>query len=111
MWRSRGIHELETRRRNFTRVMRRSRDLFLRRHHIVDAFFSALTISTITTPGTSMRQSFTASFIRNCVPAAAVGLMLMPPVTAAAATPEPNSAEQVEAAPPDVTVVDPHENG
>ncbi len=58
-----------------------------------------------------MRQSFTASFILNCVPAAAVGLMLMPPVTAAAATPEPSSAEQVEAAPSDVTVVDPHENG
>jgi len=58
-----------------------------------------------------MRQSFTASFIRNCVPAAAVGLMLMPPVTAAAATSEPNSAEQVEAAPSDVKVVDPHENG
>jgi len=35
----------------------------------------------------------------------------MPPVTAAAATSEPNSAEQVEAAPSDVKVVDPHENG
>src|ERR1700704_5557154 len=88
----------------------RRRELFRCRHHIVDAFFSALTISTISTPGTSMRQSFTASFIRNCVPAAAVGLMLMPPLTAAAPS-EPNSAEQVEAAPRDVNVVDPHENG
>ena len=58
-----------------------------------------------------MRQSFTASFFLNCVPAAAVGLMLMPPVTAAAATPEPNSTEQVEAGPSDVNVVDPHESG
>jgi hypothetical protein len=58
-----------------------------------------------------MRQSLAASFFLNCVPAAAVGLMLMPPVTAAAATPEPNSAEQVQAGPSDVTVIDPHENG
>jgi hypothetical protein len=58
-----------------------------------------------------MRQSFTASFFLNCVPAAAVGLMLMPPVTAAAAAPEPNSTEQVAAGPSDVNVVDPHENG
>jgi len=58
-----------------------------------------------------MRQSFATSFFLNYVPAAAVGLMLMPPVTAAAVTPEPNSAEQVEAVPSDVNVVDPHENG
>jgi hypothetical protein len=58
-----------------------------------------------------MRQSFTVSFFLNCVPAAAVGLMLMPPVTAAAATPEPNSTEQMEAGPSNVTVVDPHESG
>src|ERR1700704_3820082 len=89
----------------------RRRELFRCRHHIVDAFFSAFTISTMSTPGTSMRQSYAASFIRNCVPAAAVGLMLMPPVTAAGAPPEPNSAEQVEAAPSGVNVVDPHENG
>src|SRR6267143_4240380 len=89
----------------------RRRELFRCRHHIVDALFSPLTISTITTPGTSMRQSFTASFFLNCVPAAAVGLMLMPPVTAAAATPEPNSTEQMEAGPSNVTVVVPHESG
>src|SRR5882757_9517520 len=89
----------------------RRRELFRCRHHIVDAFFSALTISTISTPGTSMRQSYAASFIRNCVPAAAVGLMLMPPVTGAAVTPEPNSAEQTEAGPSNVNVVDPHESG
>jgi hypothetical protein len=58
-----------------------------------------------------MRQSFTASFFLNCVPAAAVGLMLMPPVMAVAVTPEPNSTEQVEAGPSDVNVVDPHESG
>lgn len=80
-------------------------------HHIVDAFFSALAISTTTTSGSSMRQSFAASFILNCVPAAAVGLMLMPPLTAAAAAPDLNSAGQVEAGPSDVNVIDPHENG
>jgi hypothetical protein len=37
--------------------------------------------------------------------------MLMPPVTAAAATPEPNSTEQVEAGPSEVNVVDPRESG
>ena len=58
-----------------------------------------------------MRQSFAASFFLNCVPAAAVGLMLMPPLTAAAAAPEPNSAKQVEAAPSDATVTEPNENG
>ena len=58
-----------------------------------------------------MRQSFAACFFLNCVPAAAVGLMLMPPLTVAAATPEPNSAEQVEGGPSDVKVVDPHETG
>jgi hypothetical protein len=58
-----------------------------------------------------MRQSFAASLFLNCVPAAAVGLMLMPPVTAAAAAPEPSPAEQVEAGPADVTVVDPQETG
>jgi hypothetical protein len=63
-----------------------------------------------------MRQSFAASFFLNWVPAAAVGLMLMPPLTAAAAAPEPNSPKQVEAAPPDATpsdaaVADPNENG
>jgi hypothetical protein len=78
----------------------------------VDAFFSALAISIISTPGTSkMGQSSTASFFLNCVPAAAVGLMLMPPVTAAAATPEPNSTEQVEASPSEVKVNDPVESG
>src|SRR5262249_42029949 len=46
-----------------------------------------------------------------CVPAAAVGLMLMPPLTAAAAAPEPNSAKQVEAAPSDATATEPNENG
>src|SRR5215475_5160992 len=86
------------------------RDLFFRRQHIVDAFFSALTISTISTPGSSMRQSLAASFFLNCVPAAAVGLMLMPPLTAAAAAPEPSSAKQVEAAPPDTKVTEPNEN-
>jgi len=58
-----------------------------------------------------MRQSFAASFFLNCVPAAAVGLMLMPPVTVPAAAQEPNSSEQVEAAPSEVKVVDPHEIG
>jgi hypothetical protein len=58
-----------------------------------------------------MRQSFGASFFLNCVPAAAVGLMLMPLVTPAAAAPEQNSTEQVAAGPSDVNVVDPHENG
>jgi hypothetical protein len=58
-----------------------------------------------------MRQSFAASFILNCVPAAAVGLMLMPPVAAAAAAPEPNSTEQVAAGPSDVNVVDPRDSG
>ncbi len=37
--------------------------------------------------------------------------MLMPPLTAAAAAPEPNSAKQVEAAPADATVTEPNENG
>jgi hypothetical protein len=37
--------------------------------------------------------------------------MLMPPLTAAAAAPEPNSAKQVEAAPADATVTEPIENG
>jgi hypothetical protein len=58
-----------------------------------------------------MRQSFAASFFLNCVPAAAVGLMLIPPVTGPAAAQEPNAAEQVEAGPSDVKVVDPHEIG
>src|SRR5262245_48583062 len=58
-----------------------------------------------------MRQSFATSFFLNCVPAAAVGLMLMPPVTAPAAAQEPNAAGQVEAAPSEVKVVDPHEIG
>src|SRR5262249_44027581 len=58
-----------------------------------------------------MRQSLAASFFLNCVPAAAVGLMLMPPVMAAAAAPEPSSAEQVEAVTSGVSVVDPHESG
>jgi hypothetical protein len=58
-----------------------------------------------------MRQSFATSFFLNCVPAAAVGLMLLPPVTAAAATLEANSTEQVESGPSDVKVVDPHESG
>jgi hypothetical protein len=58
-----------------------------------------------------MRQSFAASFFLNCVPAAAVGLMLMPPLTAAADALEPSSAKQVEAAPSDATVTEPNENG
>jgi len=58
-----------------------------------------------------MRQSFATSFFLNCVPAAAVGLMLMPPVTVPAAAQEPNAAGQVEAAPSEVKVVDPHETG
>jgi hypothetical protein len=37
--------------------------------------------------------------------------MLMPPLTAAAAAPEPNSAEQVEATPSDAKVTEPSENG
>jgi hypothetical protein len=37
--------------------------------------------------------------------------MLMPPVTAAAAAPEPSSAEHVEAVTSGVNVVDPHESG
>jgi hypothetical protein len=37
--------------------------------------------------------------------------MLMPPLTAAAATLEPSSAEQVEGGPSDVKVIDPHEIG
>jgi hypothetical protein len=57
-----------------------------------------------------MRQSFAATFFLNCVPAAAVGLMLMPPLTAAAA-PESISPKQVEAAPPGATVTEPNENG
>jgi hypothetical protein len=58
-----------------------------------------------------MRQSFAASFFFNCVPAAAVGLMLLPPVTATAAPPEVNSTKQVETGMPEVKVVDPHESG
>src|SRR5262249_23729659 len=63
-----------------------------------------------------MRQSFAASFFLNCVPAAAVGLMLMPPLTAAADALEPSSAKQVQAAPSDAapsdaTVTEPNENG
>lgn len=37
--------------------------------------------------------------------------MLMPPLTAAAAATEPNSAKQMEAAPSDATVIEPNENG
>jgi hypothetical protein len=58
-----------------------------------------------------MRQPFAATFFLNCVPAAAVGLMLMPPLTAAAAAPEPSSAKQVEAAPSGANVTEPRENG
>lgn len=58
-----------------------------------------------------MRQPFAASFFLNCVPAAAVGLMLMPPLTAAAAAPEPSPAKHVEAAPSDAAVTEPNENG
>jgi hypothetical protein len=58
-----------------------------------------------------MRQSFAASFFLNCVPAAAVGLMLLPPLPAAAGAPEPSSAKQVEAAPSEPKVTDPQENG
>jgi hypothetical protein len=46
------------------------RELFFHRHHIVDAFFSALTISTITTPGviinaTVFRRNFLLE-LRTC---------------------------------------------
>jgi hypothetical protein len=57
-----------------------------------------------------MRQSFAASFFLNCVPAAAVGLMLMPPLTAAAA-PESISPKGVESAPSDAKVTEPNQNG
>jgi hypothetical protein len=39
------------------------RDLFFCRHHIVDAFFSALTISTITTPGVINATAFRRIFL------------------------------------------------
>jgi hypothetical protein len=46
------------------------REMFVCRHHIVDAFFSALTISTITTPGviinaTVFRRNFLLE-LRTC---------------------------------------------